>query len=617
MNFFKRTMPLLITASVGFVLIVASFLPATVDWSEIALVWFDILAAVAFILGGGNLLKVQLKKISDHSAGWGYAFVTLIAFVVTLVVGLFKIGSQPAAKQEFYGQVFAALPLEELPESLTFRVPGAIPHREFDAELPASVRRQLSEENGEIVFRGWINGDQIKDLKKYNTTLKWLCTLENLEKKAALPDSLKGHVAYLVDHESLSFEGAMTKEQKEALLGMKGGSEAWKTAVNQLSELSTKTVTQDVKPPNDFAIPESLSKNDRLTFKKDAGTQETGTLTLTGSLSPGDRDALVEQFPVVVPLSSQQRDAFRREIESRGEPFTDLQLEAFNKVLDGLWTPEQLITAINAGGVYKEKEKTACELLALNGKEPPEEEKQPDAKLNPDQEAVLNGQIESAPPTELVAQLTEKLEAAGELTAGHKAALAKFFKTQPTIGQRNRALYFALLNLQALAGPQKDFLLAAVEAEAQWQKQIVELFQKAHQVKYPWSGDYREQGTPFWWIYEYLFKPLTATMFALLAFYVASAAFRAFRAKNLEATLLLATAFIILLGRTFAGVLLTSWVPESLSGLKIENLAVYIMQVFNTAGNRAIMIGIALGIASTSLKVLLGIDRSYLGSQED
>ena len=106
-------------------------------------------------------------------------------------------------------------------------------------------------------------------------------------------------------------------------------------------------------------------------------------------------------------------------------------------------------------------------------------------------------------------------------------------------------------------------------------------------------------------------------MFAMLAFYVASAAFRAFRAKNLEAILLLGTAFIILLGRTFAGVLLTSWMPESIAGLRIENLTVYIMSVFNTAGNRAIMIGIALGIASTSLKVLLGVDRSYLGSQEE
>jgi hypothetical protein len=134
---------------------------------------------------------------------------------------------------------------------------------------------------------------------------------------------------------------------------------------------------------------------------------------------------------------------------------------------------------------------------------------------------------------------------------------------------------------------------------------------------YAWSGSYREVGGPFWWLYEYAFKPLTATMFAMLAFYVASAAFRAFRAKNIEAMLLLGTAFIILLGRTYAGVWLTSWMPEALSGLKLENVTITIMKVFNTAGNRAIMIGIALGVAATSLKVLLGVDRSYLGGGEE
>jgi hypothetical protein len=131
----------------------------------------------------------------------------------------------------------------------------------------------------------------------------------------------------------------------------------------------------------------------------------------------------------------------------------------------------------------------------------------------------------------------------------------------------------------------------------------------------PWAGDVQAPGTAFWWAYEYTFKPLTSTMFAMLAFYIASAAFRAFRAKNFEAMLLLGTAFIILLGRTFAGYFLTSWIPIDgpFSGLRIEELSVYIMQVFNTAGNRAIIIGIALGIASTSLKILMGLDRSYLG----
>jgi hypothetical protein len=132
-----------------------------------------------------------------------------------------------------------------------------------------------------------------------------------------------------------------------------------------------------------------------------------------------------------------------------------------------------------------------------------------------------------------------------------------------------------------------------------------------------WSGDHLEPGSAFWWLYSYAFKPLQATMFSLLAFYVASAAFRAFRAKNIDAVLLLGTAFIVLLGRTYAGAVLTDWIPDELAGLRIENLTTYIMDIFNKAGNRAIQIGIALGVAATSLKILLGVDRSYLGTTEE
>ena len=139
-------------------------------------------------------------------------------------------------------------------------------------------------------------------------------------------------------------------------------------------------------------------------------------------------------------------------------------------------------------------------------------------------------------------------------------------------------------------------------------------------AKYPdvaLSGDKEAVGGAFWWLYEYAMSPITATLFALLAFYVASAAFRAFRAKNAAAVLLLGTAFIVLLGRVYVGVLLTSWIPADngwVSWLRLENLSSIIMSVFNNAGTRAMIIGIAIGVAATSLKILVGLDRSYLGS---
>ncbi len=123
-------------------------------------------------------------------------------------------------------------------------------------------------------------------------------------------------------------------------------------------------------------------------------------------------------------------------------------------------------------------------------------------------------------------------------------------------------------------------------------------------------------GSLFYDIFNSVQYPLSATMYSLLAFFVASASYRAFRAKNREATLLLIAAFIILLGRTPFGVMLTSWIPDSTSLLQIPNLAIWIMNSPNLAGQRAIMIGIGLGVISMSLRLILGIERSYLGGDK-
>ena len=127
------------------------------------------------------------------------------------------------------------------------------------------------------------------------------------------------------------------------------------------------------------------------------------------------------------------------------------------------------------------------------------------------------------------------------------------------------------------------------------------------------AGDISQTGSYFQLLFQYVMSPLNSTMYALLAFYVASASYRAFRAKNTEATILLVAAFVILLGRTALGVLLTNWIPAQFSVLQVPNLAIWIMNAPNLAGQRAIMIGISLGVISMSLRLLLGIERSYLG----
>jgi len=119
-------------------------------------------------------------------------------------------------------------------------------------------------------------------------------------------------------------------------------------------------------------------------------------------------------------------------------------------------------------------------------------------------------------------------------------------------------------------------------------------------------------GTSFDWFYTYVYTPLSSTMFATLAFFIASAAFRAFRARSFQATLLLLAGFIVMLGSVPVGNALFSWLPQ---GWQVSDIADWIKNYPQVAGQRAIQIGIALGIISTSLRLILGVERSHLGGE--
>jgi FG-GAP-like repeat len=97
--------------------------------------------------------------------------------------------------------------------------------------------------------------------------------------------------------------------------------------------------------------------------------------------------------------------------------------------------------------------------------------------------------------------------------------------------------------------------------------------------------------------------PIQATMFSLLAFYIASAAYRAFRARSVLATILLMAALIIMI----------RFVPLGPLSDGVSALSAWLLKVPNMAAKRAIFIGVGLGMVATAIKVILGIERTYMG----
>jgi len=113
------------------------------------------------------------------------------------------------------------------------------------------------------------------------------------------------------------------------------------------------------------------------------------------------------------------------------------------------------------------------------------------------------------------------------------------------------------------------------------------------------SGDYMVQR-----LFNGIVAPGDSTIYAILAFFIASAAYRAFRARTIEATILLVAGIVVMLGKAPIGELLWGGLPD------VSN---WILNVINTAGSRVILMSAILAMIALYIRIILGYERGWMG----
>lgn len=115
-------------------------------------------------------------------------------------------------------------------------------------------------------------------------------------------------------------------------------------------------------------------------------------------------------------------------------------------------------------------------------------------------------------------------------------------------------------------------------------------------------------------LFDGLLQQMEAAMFSVVAFYILSAAYRAFRARSAEATILLVTALIVMV--SLLGVVTFAWDTNIVdhnhlsSNLKITEVAKWINANLQTPAIRGIDFGVGVGLLAMGLRIWLSLEKT-------
>ena len=127
-------------------------------------------------------------------------------------------------------------------------------------------------------------------------------------------------------------------------------------------------------------------------------------------------------------------------------------------------------------------------------------------------------------------------------------------------------------------------------------------------------------------LFDYTLIQLDATMFSLIAFYIFSAAYRAFRIRSIEASILMFTAMLVMIGIVPLGKLISDSIglpavqtaemrtnpfmlENILYNLRLPQIAGWIQETLNAPVQRAIEFGVGIGALAMAIRLWLSLER--------